>query len=237
MRAQDTAELSEDSPRSGVAPPRPDAPGVPFPPLAEDAYDAELAALAGRRGAAGHAVATLARVVAIVAAAALVFALRYDLRFAAASRSPVDLPGSPTEAQLDGAAHRVVSLPGVPGGVGAVDYQRPLGRAMFRLAPLVDRPDVYVELRLPEGIDPVRYIPPTSLRGRLVPIDEGGARFASARALIAEATGRPAPARAWILEQGAEPSWSSPGAVVGVLAGVLVLVQSLMLGRASVRAR
>jgi hypothetical protein len=214
-----------------VAPAHPDAPGVPFPPVAEDAYDAELEAIADARHASSARVAFIARLFAIAASAALAFALRHDLRFALSSRTPIDLPATPTTAQLEGAAHRLVDIRGVPGGVGAVDYRRPIGNGLYRLAPLVDQPNVYVELRLPDGIDPTRYIPPTSLHGRLVPMDEGGARFSSARALIQSSTGRPAPAQTFILEEGAQPSLASPGAVIAMLALLLCIGQVAMMVR------
>lgn len=215
--------------RSDVAPAQPDAPGVPFPPVADDAYDAELEAIADARGSSAARFAFFARLVAIAASAALAFALRYDLRYAFAPRTAIELPANATSDQLEGAKHRYVSIAGVPGGVGAVDYHRPLGSGTYRLAPLVDRPDVYVELRLPKGIDPTRFIPPTVIHGRLVPMDEGGARFASARALVAEATGRPVPARTFILEEGTEPSLTAPSAVVAMMAILLCTSQVFML--------
>lgn len=218
-------------------PAHPDAPGVPFPPVAEDAFDAELEAIAEARVASSRRVAVFARIFAIVAACALAYALRWDLRYAMASHAAVDLGANPSAAQLDGASHALVSIDGVPGGVGAVDYRRPLGDSMYRLAPLVDHPDVFVELRLPDGVDPTRFIPPTTVRGRLVPMDEGGARFASARSLIAQATGRPPPARAWILQEGAEPSWASAGAILAVLALLLAAVQVVTLVTPTVRRR
>jgi len=210
-------------------PARPDEPGVPFPPVAEDAYDAELEALADARFESARRFATFARIFAIVASLALAWALRADLRYAMAPHAATDLGANPTPAQLDGAAHQYVSITGVPGGVGAVDYKRPLGDAMYRLAPLVDHPDVFVELQLPQGVDPTRFIPPTTVRGRLVPMDEGGARFASARALIGYATGHNPPQKAWILQEGAEPSWSSPGAVIAVIALLLAAFQVVTL--------
>ena len=219
-------------PLSEVVPPRPDEPGIPFGPIAEDAYDAELEALAATRARPGARVAFIARLVAIAASAALAFALRHDLRYAFASRTPVeialtpsaiDAPGAPTAttAQLAGASHHLVVVHGIPGGVGAVDYRRPIGEGVYRLAPLVDRPDVYVEMRLPDGIDPTRFVPPTTIRGRLAPLDEAGARFSHAREMIESATGRPVPAQAYILEQGSEPSWGSPGAMVALVAILL----------------
>lgn len=207
------------------APAHPDAPGVPFPPVAEDAFDPDLAALADARSTSARRAAVAARILAMLAACALAFALRHDLRYALAPRASVDLGSNPSVEQLDGASHALVTIEGVPGGVGAVDYRRPLGDSLYRLAPLVDHPDVYVEIRLPDGVDPSRFIPPTKVQGRLVPMDEGGARFSTARALVAQTTGRPPPAKAWILQEGAQPSWSSPGALIAALALVIAAVQ------------
>lgn len=208
-----------------VAPPRPDAPGVPFPHVAEDAYDAELEAVARDRAGRASRVIGVIRAVTILASALLAFALRHDLRYAFASHSPTELSVDATPAQLDAASHGLVSMHGVPGGVGAVDYRRPASSGLYRLAPLVERPDVFVELRLPDGLDPTRFVPPTSLRGRLVPLDEGGVRFANARGILERATGKSAPAKAWLLEQGAEPSPRSPAALVALLALVVTAAQ------------
>jgi hypothetical protein len=214
---------------TSVAPSRPDEPGVPFPHLAEDAYDAELEAIAVERHRSSTTAISAVRVLAILAAATLAFALRHDLRFALASHSATELSSTATAAELDAASHQLVSLKGIPGGVGAVDYRRPGSSDLYRLAPLVERPDVYVELRLPEGLDPTRFVPPTSLRGRLVPMDEGGVRFSDARAMIERATGHGTPAKTWLLAQGAEPSWKSPGAVVAMIALLVGLVQAALL--------
>ena len=166
---------------------------------------------------------------AIAASAALVFALRVDLRYALAPHETVVLGASPTSAQLAAATHRHVSIDGIPGGVGAIDYRRPLRDGVYRLAPLVDRSDVYVELRLPDGVDPARFVPPTRVDGRLVPIDDGGARFSHVRAMIERASGKPAPANTYLLEQGAAPTLRAPSAIVAMLAGVLCLGQIAML--------
>lgn len=222
----------DEAPASRVAPDRPDAPGVPFPRVADDAYDAELEAIAELRARPAARTATVARLLAIAAAAALVWALRFDLRYALAPRAAVELGSSPTTEQLAGASHRLVSIDGIPGGVGAIDYHRPLRDGVYRLAPLVERPDVYVELRLPDGIDPARFVPPTRVQGRLVPLDEAGARFSHARAMIERAAGRPPTASTYLLELGAQPSLGAPGAVIALLAGVLCLGQLAMLAAA-----
>jgi len=215
----------ERAPLSEVVPPRPDAPGVPFPRVAEDAYDAELEAIGQARTASSRRMVLGARLFSIAIAAALAFALRHDLRYALAPSTPVEVGENAAPAELSAAAHRYVTIRGIPGGVGAVDYRRPMSQGLYRLAPLVGRPDIFVELKLPEGADPSRFVPPTAVSGRLVPLDEGGARFSNARQLIAQATGKAPPPSAWLLEEGAAPSLRAPGAVVASLAVLVCLVQ------------
>lgn len=215
-----------------VVPARPDEPGIPFPHVAEDAYDAELESLAAERRRVGQRALDFVRLLSIVASALLVVALRHDLRWALAPSAVVELPANASPAELAAASHRQVALKGIPGGVGAVDYRRPIQGGLYRLAPLVDRPEVYAELRLPNGADPARFVPPTSLEGRLVPLEQGGVRFGDARALIEGATGRAAPAPAYLLEVGARPSLGAPAAVLGMVALLVCAVQSAsLLGR------
>ncbi|MFI5301098.1 MAG: hypothetical protein ACHREM_23690, partial [Polyangiales bacterium] len=213
-----------------VAPDAPDAPGVPFPRVADDAFDPVLAEgeafTEGRRKAA-FAVLTGARLIAVVAAIGLACALRADLSFALAPSSPTLLSSKSPSGAFEVASNRFVQLDGVPGGVGAVEYRRPLRDGIFRLAPLVDRPDVFVELTIPEGTDPVRYVPPSSVSGRLVPLDEAGARFRNARALIEGATGHALPARVFMIEPGEAPSLRNSGAIVAILALCIGAIQLL----------
>jgi hypothetical protein len=155
--------------------------------------------------------------------------LRHDLRYAFASPQPVILASNASTEQLRAASHQYVSMAGIPGGVGAVDYRRAAQSGVYRLAPLVDRPDVLVELRLPNGADPSRFVPPTSVQGRLVPLDEGGVRFGDARALLEHATGHAVPANAFLLEAGAQPSVRAPAAVLAAVALLVLVVQSAFL--------
>lgn len=206
-------------------PAHPDEPGVPFPPIAEDAHDAELEAIATARALPVARAIAAVRVISIVFAAVLAFALRHDIRYALSPHSAVELSPNASTAELSAAAHRWVSIKGIPGGVGAVDYRRPAQAGVYRLAPLVDRPDILVELRLPEGADPSRFVPPTSISGRLVPLDDGGVRFGDARGLLERATGRAVPANSFLLESGAEPSVRAPAALLGGLAALVLVVQ------------
>jgi hypothetical protein len=215
----------------------PTAPGVPFPRLAEDARDLELESVASEAVRASSMAALWARVAAIVFALGMVYAVRHDLRFALAPNSPVELGANPTAAQLGSARDHLAAVDGIPGGVGAVDYRRPLSDGQHRLAPLVDRPEIYVDLRLPDGVEPTRFVPPTRVVGRLVPLDDAGVRYHNARALIESATGHPAPAQAWLLEQGAVPSLGAPGALLALGASAIaaLLVAASLLERRRAR--
>jgi hypothetical protein len=210
-------------------PRRPDEPGVPLPPIAEDAHDPELEALASSHAQSGARALFLVRVVSIVAAALLALSLRHDLRYALASANPIDLPGNASTDQLRGASHQYVSIAGIPGGVGAIDYRRAAPSGLYRLAPLVDRPEILVELRLPNGVDSSRFVPPTSVQGRLVPIDEAGVRFGDARGLLERATGHGVPANAFLLEAGARPSLGAPAVILGGVALLVLAIQSTLL--------
>lgn len=226
-----TADLDAAPDSVSVAPRVPDAPGVPFPHVAPDAFDAELAGLEEARVAPAVRALFAVRVASIVAAVVLAFALRHDVRYALAPSTPTEITASTSTAELEQLSHRLVTLKAVPGAVGGADYKRPTGDGIHRLSPLVDRPDVYVELAIPAGVDPSRFVPPASLRGRLVPLDDAGIRFSGARALLEHATGRPVPAKAFLLEQGAEPSMRNAGAMVAVVAMAIAAVQvALMLG-------
>ncbi len=224
-----TAPLDAAPDSVSVAPARPDAPGVPFPHIADDAYDQELAELASANAAPAERALRVVRVVSVVAAALLAFALRHELKYAMAPAGPTEIATSTSSAELEKLSDHLVTLKAVPGMVGGVDYRRPTMAGVYRLAPLVDRPNVYVEMALPAGVDPSRFVPPTALRGRLVPLDDAGVRFQSARALLEHATGKPVPAKAFLLEQGAEPSPRSPGAVVAGVALVICAVQTALL--------
>ena len=214
---------------SHVAPAHPDQPGVPFAPIADDAFDPDLERIAFERDRVGERALAGVRMFSIAVAGLLAFALRNDLRYALGPSSPIELSPRATAAELDAASHHHVAMKGIPGGVGAVDYRRPLQSGTYRLAPLVDRPDVYAELRLPDGVDPRRFVPPTFIEGRLVPLDAGGVRFGDARALIEGSTGKPAPAPAYLIEVGARPTVRNPAVALGALALLVCAAQGAAL--------
>ena len=101
------------------------------------------------------------------------------------------------------------------GTEGAVKYGRPAESDSFRLAPVAGNPKLWVEIRVPEGFESPRFIPPRSFAGRLVPFDEAGLRHAGLPATVKDKTGKDVPQDAWILIDGSSPrasrtrSWPS----------------------------
>ena len=67
-----------------------------------------------------------------------------------------------------------------------------------------------------------------ALQGRQA-VDHGEPGAPPLRESVLQATGHDPPQKAWILQEGAEPSWSSPGAVVALLAMLLAAVQIVTL--------
>ena len=61
---------------------------------------------------------------------------------------------------------------------------------------------------MPSGIEPGRYVPPTSFAGRLVRFDAAGPRHRGLAASVTELTGQPVPPGAWLLVDGEAPSQS-----------------------------
>jgi hypothetical protein len=62
-----------------------------------------------------------------------------------------------------------------------------------------------VELRVPAGLEPERYVAPNSFVGRLVPFEHAGLRYAAV-ADAATALGSALPGDAWLLIDGESPA-------------------------------
>ncbi len=172
---------------------------------AGDAVDEELASLPGpprgeRRATLGLLAATA------LASIAMAASLAGDARYAFASSSAADL-GDLRTAPAD-AFHPNEYARGeaMLGAAGAIRFERPFQADSFRIAPVAGRPDVWVELRVPDGVAPDRYVPPTSFAGRLVRFGEAGPRNRGLADAVHELTGQPVPAGAWLLVDGEAPA-------------------------------
>jgi hypothetical protein len=168
-----------------------------------DAVDPELAALPDPpRGERRATLALLA--VTAVASMAMALGLARDAAYAFAPGSVAELGDLRTAPAGSLAANTHVRAHGMLGAAGSIRFERALESDSFRLAPVAGRPDVWVELRVPEGIDPGRYVPPTSFAGRLVRFDAAGTRHRGLAGSVKE-LGQAVPGGAWLLVDGEAP--------------------------------
>jgi hypothetical protein len=177
-----------------------------------DELDPELAALpAPPRRARTVTVVLLA--IATVAALAMAAALRREITYAFAANSPTSLGDlrSVTDVALAANENQPVRAEALLGAVGGIRYERPLHEDTFRAVPVVGRPDLWVELRVPAGQESGRWEPPHLLAGRLARMDAAGLRHRELRSAIELATHEHVPADAWLLADGEDPAnarWS-----------------------------
>ncbi|MEO8797606.1 MAG: hypothetical protein ABI551_06960 [Polyangiaceae bacterium] len=173
----------------------------------EDEVDEELLALpAPPKKERTYTVALLA--VTIVASLAMAFSLLRDASYAFGSARPTDLADLHA-AQVDAALdNHYVTAQGMLGAAGAIRYERAFDTDSYRVAPVAGRSDVWVELRVPDGQESSRFVPPTQFSGRLVRFDEVGPRHRGLRDAITNIGGAAVPANAWLVVDGQPPSAS-----------------------------
>jgi len=123
----------------------------------------------------------------------MVIALARDAAYAFAAAEPVDLGDLRTAPAAAFASNVHARGEAMLGAAGAIRFERSFESDTFRVAPVAGRPDVWVELRVPAGIDPERYVPPSHLDGRLVRFDGAGPRHRGLAASVTELTGQAVP--------------------------------------------
>lgn len=154
---------------------------------------------------------------ALTAAAALwmAAALLGEARYALSPGQPFDVgdltslkapgPGpGPAERGAD-LANRYVHASGLLGTTGAIRYGRAAEGDSFRLAPVAGNPAIWVEIRVPEGFEGPRFVPPTTFAGRLVPFRDAGVRHVGLLKAVQEQTEVTVPQDAWLLIDGSSP--------------------------------
>lgn len=156
---------------------------------------------------------------AITAAASLAMAwsLRGEAEYALSPGTPVELgelAGLELSGDLD---NRYARASGLLGTAGAIRYGRAAEGDSFRLAPVAGHPSLWVEIRVPEGFEGRRFVPPTTFAGRLVPLDEAGIRHVGLRRAVLKRTGEAIPSDGWILIDGASPRASRWALALAVL--------------------
>ncbi len=97
------------------------------------------------------------------------------------------------------------------GAAGAIRFERPFESDTYRLSPVAGRRDLWVEVRVPQGEESGRYVPPTSFAGRLVAFDKAGPRHRGLVTAIEAATHEAVPAGAKVIvdeEAPAKARWA-----------------------------
>jgi hypothetical protein len=110
----------------------------------------------------------------------------------------------------------------------AIRYRRPLERDSYRLASVERNPRVWVQIRVPEGEEDPRFVPPDSFVGRLVPVSRLGLRQRGLADAVGAAGLAPLGEDAWLLVDGESPAalrW-----VLGLLALLLAFATFNVVG-------
>jgi len=158
-----------------------------------------------------------------LAAALLAWSLRSEARYALTSGAPTSV-GDFTKLTLDDTMkNRYVEGVALLGTEGAIRYGRAAESDTFRLAPVAGNPKLFVEIRVPEGFEGPRFIPPRSFAGRLVPFADSGLRHAGLSDTIVEKGSTTVPKDAWIIVDGSSPRASRWALMLVVLFGAFSL--------------
>ncbi len=149
---------------------------------------------------------------ALTAAAAvwMAVALLGEARYALSPGLPVDV-GDLTSLRVGPQTpgreltNRYVHASGLLGTTGAIRYGRAAEGDSFRLAPVAGNPGLWVEIRVPEGFEGPRFVPPTTFAGRMVPFHKAGVRHVGLLRAVQEQTDVTVPDGAWLLIDGSSP--------------------------------
>ncbi|MCC6903102.1 MAG: hypothetical protein IT377_29295 [Polyangiaceae bacterium] len=187
-------------------------PAAELPPLVLPVEpDPELEALpAPRRPGRTLTLATMS--VTTLLALGMAWAIRGEVTYALRKGAPTSLGNlSELEPRSD-LANTWVQGEALLGSTRAVRYERPLeGGDSYRLAPIAGNDRIWVQVRVPHGMEGPRFVPPTSFVGRMIPFSQAGVRYGGLTDAAARASGGKAPSDAWLLIDGEAPTttrWS-----------------------------
>ncbi len=147
----------------------------------------------------------------------LLWALRGEVTYAFSPSAPTELGDLTRVVPEASNANRYVRASGLLAAAKSIRYERPMEGDSFRLAPLAGNPKVWVEIRVPEGMEGPRFTPPTSFVGRLVPFAEAGIRHRGLRASLDRADAGTVPEGSWLLIDGGSPRASRWAVALGAL--------------------
>jgi hypothetical protein len=143
--------------------------------------------------------------VTALAAAWMSFVLLGEARYALMPGQLTDVADLATLNPTRDIDNRYVHASGLLGTTGAIRYGRAAEGDSFRLAPIAGNPKIWVEIRVPEGFEGPRFVPPTNFAGRLVPFKQAGVRHARLPESVRAQTESQVPDDAWVLIDGCSP--------------------------------
>ena len=140
-----------------------------------------------------------------LASAWMAVSLLAEARYALVPGQPVDVGDLTSLHPGTDLANRYARATGLLGTSGAIRYGRAAEGDSFRLAPVAGNPGVWVEIRVPEGFEGPRFVPPTNFAGRLVPFRSAGVRHVGLIKSVHAQTEISVPDDAWLLASTAAP--------------------------------
>lgn len=170
----------------------------------EETSDPELEALPAppRRE---RTLAAAIMLVTAVASGAMCWALRTEVGYALSRAVPTDLGELAVAEPSSLKTGAYVEARGMLGTTGAIRYSRPLEGDSFRLQPVAGNPRLWVEIRVPEGMEGPRFVPPATFAGRLAPMQDAGLRHAGLARSVHRETSTAVPEQSWVIIDGASP--------------------------------
>jgi hypothetical protein len=167
--------------------------------------DPELEALPEPRRP-GRRLTLVAMGLTAVIAFAMAFGLRGEAIYSLSSGPPLELGNladfDPATAQTNRWVHGEALL----ATGGAIRYGRPLEGDTYRLAPVAGNDKIWVQVRVPAGLEGPRFVPPTSFVGRLVPFSSAGMRYAGLSEAVESTASARVPEGAWLIVDGEAPA-------------------------------
>lgn len=183
----------------------PDAAELPLPLERERAADPELTELPSPRRP-GRKLTLAAMTLTALVALMMTYSLGAEALYALSSSPPVELGNlaefDPMNARPNVWGHGEALL----STTGAIRYGRPLESDTFRLAQVAGNERLWVQVRVPAGMEGPRFVPPTSFVGRLVPMSRAGIRYAGLKEAVESATRTRIVNGAWLLVDGEAPA-------------------------------
>ena len=172
---------------------------------AELTTDPELEALPTPRRP-GRRLTLISLAATCAASLAMTAALSKEVAYGLISTPPVDIGALVDVTPSDELTNSWVRAEALLGTSGAVRYGRPLEADTYRLAPVAGNPKIWVQVRVPEGMEGPHFVPPTSFVGRFLPAEGAGLRHGGLRESVADAGVGFMPEDAWLLIDGEAPA-------------------------------